>query len=80
MVNFIKMTHNEIKNISAAEKFILYYWFAKNSIDVNLITLDQAISWREKNFIYALYPKEPWNVSEHIKESTFEIFSDIFKS
>ena len=73
MVNFIKMTHNEIKNISAAEKFILYYWFAKNSIDVNLITLDQAISWREKNFIYALYPKEPWNVSEHIKEFSNEL-------
>ena len=74
MVNFIRKS----VPIAAVAKywFNLHYWFKKNSIDVNLMTLDQAIDSGE-NFIYTLYPKEPWNVSEHIKKFSTELVNCI---
>ena len=76
---------NLIKNAELIQpgqrQLILYYWFAKNSIDVNIMTLDQAIDSGE-NFVYTLYPnfhdlyhrfQEPWNISEHIKEFSNEL-------
>jgi hypothetical protein len=36
------------------------------------MTLDQAIDSGE-NFVYTLYPKEPWNVSEYIKKFSTEL-------
>jgi hypothetical protein len=52
--------------------FTLHYWFKKNSIDINLMALDQAIDSGE-NFVYTLYPKEPWDISEHIKKFSNEL-------
>ena len=74
MVNFIRKS----VPIAAVAKywFNLHYWFKKNSIDVNLMTLDQAIDSGE-NFVYTLYPKEPWNVSEHIKKFSTELVNCI---
>jgi hypothetical protein len=75
MVNFI-LPSRKIKDfISDKVRTELHYWFKKNSIDVNMMTLDQAIDSGE-NFVYTLYPPEnedPWNVSEHIKKFSTEL-------
>ena len=71
MVNFILTSHN-VKDFISDKKIIIHYWFRKNSIDVNLMTLDQAIDSGE-NFVYTLYPKEPWDISEHIKKFSTEL-------
>ena len=74
MVNFIRKS---VPIVAAAKYwFNLHYWFKKNSIDVNLMTLDQAIDSGE-NFVYTLYPEEPWNVSEHIKKFSTELVNCI---
>jgi hypothetical protein len=71
MVNFILTPANIAKSL-VDPQIIIHYWFKKNSIDVNLMTLDQAIDSGE-NFVYTLYPKEPWNVSEYIKKFSTEL-------
>ena len=71
MVNFILTPANISKSL-VDPQIIIHYWFKKNSIDVNLMTLDQAIDSGE-NFVYTLYPKEPWNVSEYIKKFSTEL-------
>jgi len=71
MVNFILTPANIAKSL-VEKQIIIHYWFKKNSIDVNLMTLDQAIDSGE-NFVYTLYPIEPWDISEHIKKFSTEL-------
>ena len=41
-------------------------WFEKNSIDINLMTLDDAIDSKE-NFVYSLCFDDPWNISKFLE-------------
>ena len=41
-------------------------WFEKNSIDINLMTLDDAID-SEENFVYSLCFDDPWNISKFLE-------------
>ena len=75
MVNFI-LPSFKVKDFIPDKKMILHCWFVKNSIDVNIMTLDQAIDSGE-NFVYTLYLEEPWNVSEHIKKFSTELVNCI---
>ena len=53
-----------------------HYWFEKNSIDINLMTLDEAINSKE-NFVYTLSFKNPWNISKYLKEFSIELIECI---
>ena len=54
----------------------LHYWFEKNGINVNLMTLDEAIDSGE-NFVYWIYLNPPWDISRHIESLSDDLIGCI---